>query len=264
MDNISLEGLLRQYITNSQNQMFTAMPARVERVVSLPEQRVDVQLLVDRVRPEGGTLRHPVILSVPLVFPGSKTSQFSFPVAAGDVVLCVFSQRSIDRFKLGSENNHIPTDLRKYSRNDAMAIPGLYSFPQARNNPSHRSLSHDVSDTVISHNIGSGNECEVRLKASGDVIINSPGKVEVNCQESVINASISTTIDSPQTTVTGNMLVEGVLTYVSGMVGSGGTGSAATITGSVSVTDDVTAGNISLRNHVHPENDNGGPTGPPQ
>lgn len=280
MDNVSLEGLLRQYISNSQNQMFTAMPARVERVVSLPEQRVDVQLLVDRVRPEGGTLKHPVILSVPLVFPGSKTSQFSFPVTAGDVVLCVFSQRSIDRFKLGSERNHIPTDLRKYSRNDAMAIPGLYSFPQARNNPSHRTLSHDVSDTVVSHNIGSDNECEVRLKASGDVIINSPGKVEVNCQESVINAeqsstvntqnatinaSSSTTINSPQTTVAGDMLVEGVLTYVSGMVGSDGSGgSAATITGSVSVTDDVTAGNISLRNHVHPENDDGGPTGPPQ
>lgn len=61
------------------------------------------------------------------------------------------------------------------------------------------------------------------------------------------------------------MLVEGVLTYVSGMVGSAsGGGSAATITGSVDVSDDVTASGISLISHVHPENDNGGPTGPPQ
>lgn len=279
MENISLESLLRQYITNSINGLFTSMPARVERVVSLPEQRVDVQLLVDRVRPEGDTLKHPVILSVPIVFPGSKSSQLTFPVVPGDIVLCVFSQRSLDRFKLGAETNHTPTDFRKYSRADAMAIPGLFPFNQARNNPNKRSLPHDTNDTVLVHNIGTSQEAEVRLKQSGDIEVNAPGNtVTINCQTSIvnasesstvntqtasINASSSTTIDSPQTTVTGDMLVQGTFTYTSGMIGSGSAGgSTASITGSISVTDDVIASGVSLTNHTH-DGDSGGTTSPP-
>lgn len=280
MENISLESLLRQYITNSINGLFTSMPARVERVVSLPEQRVDVQLLVDRVRPEGETLKHPVVLNVPIVFPGSKSSQLTFPVVQGDIVLCVFSQRSLDRFKLGAETNHTPTDFRKYSRADAMAIPGLFPFNQARNNPNKRSLAHDPNDTVLVHNIGTSQEAEVRLKQSGDIEVNAPGNtVTINCQTSIvnasesstvntqtanINASDSTTIDSPQTTVTGDMLVKGTFTYTSGMIGSGSAGGAtASITGSISVTDDVTASGVSLTGHIH-DGDSGGTTSPPK
>src|SRR5690606_29354382 len=128
----------------------------------------------------------------------------------------------------------------------------LFSFPSAVNNPDKRTLDHDTNDTVMVHNIGTGSECEVRLKASGDVIINSPGLVQVNCTTAEINASESVTIDTPQTTVTGDMLVQGVFTYVSGMVGSGSTGGAtASITGNVVVSDDVVASGISLVNHTH-------------
>jgi len=279
MEDISLEGLLRQYITNSINGMFTAIPGRIEKVVSLPEQRVDVRPIVNRITPDEGELEHPVVLSVPLIFPGSNTSQYSFPVSVGDIVLLVFSQRSIQRFKLGANNTHRPLDLSKYSRNDAMAVPGLFGFPSAVNNPNKRSLSHSVDDSVVVHNIGTSAECEVRLKASGDIIINAPGnKVEVNCEDSVvnadnssvvntstatINASSSTTIDSPNTTVTGDMLVQGTFTYTSGMIGSGTAGGAtASITGSIEVSDDVTASGVSLNSHTH-TGDSGGTTSPP-
>jgi len=264
MENIGLESLLRQYITNAQNSMFTAIPGRIERVVSLPEQRVDVRPIVNRVKPDDTELEHPVALSVPLVFPGSNTSQFSFPVSVGDTVLMIFSQRSIQRFKLGAKDVHRPIDLAKYSRNDAMAIPGLFTFPEAKNNPSKRSLNHSTDDAVMVHNIGTSAECEVRLKASGDIVINAPGNdVSINCDTANINASSSTTIDTPQTTVTGDMLVQGTFTYTSGMIGSGTAGgSTASITGSVSVTGDVTAGGISVMNHAH-TGDSGGTTSPP-
>lgn len=241
MDDISLESLLRQYISNSINGMFTAIPGRIERVVSLSEQRVDVRPIVNRITPDEGELEHPVVLSVPLVFPGSNTSQFSFPVSVGDIVLLVFSQRSIQRFKLGANNKHRPLDFSKYSRNDAIAIPGLFSFPSAVNNPNKRSLSHSTSDTVITHNIGSSAECEVRLKASGDVIINAPGNnVSVNCSTAVVNADSSTTVNSPTSTVNGDVQVNG----------------------DVDVSGDVTASGVSLVNHTH-TGDSGGTTSPP-
>lgn len=79
----------------------------------------------------------------------------------------------------------------------------------------------------------------------------------------------SVVIDSPHTTITGECLVQGLLTYQSGMVGlggGGGGGAAATITGTVQVSGgDVTADGISLKTHVHNGVANGpGTTGGPQ
>lgn len=83
----------------------------------------------------------------------------------------------------------------------------------------------------------------------GDVTVRSPSLV---------------TIDSPQTTVTGKMNVQGLFTYEAGMVGSGGSGATASINGSINVTGgDVTADGISLKQHTHP-GDSGGTTGQPQ
>jgi hypothetical protein len=49
------------------------------------------------------------------------------------------------------------------------------------------------------------------------------------------------TIDSPDTTCTGNLLVKGKLTYQGGMSGSGGSGAAAAISGNVEVDGNVNA-----------------------
>lgn len=67
-------------------------------------------------------------------------------------------------------------------------------------------------------------------------------------------APASVTIDSPETTITGNCTVRGSLTYMGGMKGSGvapGATVSAQITGDVRTTGDVVAGAISLRNHPH-------------
>lgn len=260
MEDLSLNGLFNQHISNTMNRLFTAIPGRVVGSPDLKSQRCDVQILVDRVTVEGEPQRHPLLLNVPIIFPGSKTSQLTFPIDDGDTVMLVFSQRSIDRFKLGSSNGHVPADFRKYSRNDAVAIPGLFTFPAARNDPSKRSLSHSTVDAVLTHNIGTSAECEVRLKASGDVIINAPdNNVTVNCSTANINADESVTVDTPETTVTGNMLVQGHLTFVSGMTGSGGTGAVASLDGSLKATGDISAGKISLQKHRH-TGDSGGKT----
>jgi phage baseplate assembly protein V len=69
------------------------------------------------------------------------------------------------------------------------------------------------------------------------------------------------TIDSPQTTVTGKLTVEGLLTYLAGMSGSGGSGATASIEGNVQISGgDLTADSISLKQHTHP-GDSGGTTG---
>lgn len=70
-------------------------------------------------------------------------------------------------------------------------------------------------------------------------------------------------VDSPKSTFTGAVNVQGLLTYMAGMVGKGGSGATASIQGSVAVTGgDVTADGVSLKGHTHP-GDSGGTTGAP-
>jgi phage baseplate assembly protein V len=59
------------------------------------------------------------------------------------------------------------------------------------------------------------------------VTVAGDGKVIVNCKEATVNAQTSVTLNTPETTCTGNMTVQGQLTYQQGMSGTGG----ATING---------------------------------
>ncbi len=72
---------------------------------------------------------------------------------------------------------------------------------------------------------------------------------------SVTIKAASVKIDAPSTHITGSLLVDGAITGKGGLAVSGGGG--ATVTG------DVLADGISLKNHVHP-GDSGGTTGKPQ
>lgn len=74
-------------------------------------------------------------------------------------------------------------------------------------------------------------------------------------------------VDSPQSTFTGNVTIEGLLTYLAGMIGSGdaGGGNAASITGTINVTGgNVIADGIGLDTHQHSGvQTGGGSTGGP-
>lgn len=59
------------------------------------------------------------------------------------------------------------------------------------------------------------------------VTVTGSAKVVVNCKEATVNAATSTTLNTPTTTCTGNLVVEGSITYGQGMTGTGG----ATING---------------------------------
>lgn len=61
-------------------------------------------------------------------------------------------------------------------------------------------------------------------------------KVIVNCKEATVNAATSVTLNTPETHCTGNMTVDGLLTYKGGMNGSTGSGAAATISGNINFT----------------------------
>lgn len=108
------------------------------------------------------------------------------------------------------------------------------------------------------------------ITTHSDITLQTDTQVTVIAQNSATVKTQKATIDSPETEITGNttikkdLLVEGSITGKSGMSISGGSGGvAATITGSLAATDDVSAGGISLRKHDHPHGHNDNPVGKP-
>ncbi len=54
------------------------------------------------------------------------------------------------------------------------------------------------------------------------VTVAGSGNVVVNCKAATVNAETSATLNTPTTTCTGNLVVEGSITYGQGMTGTGG------------------------------------------
>lgn len=198
-----IEAIMGDYIQTqfqiNMAEIYTALPCVVTNVVgSFDQQRVDVQPSINTLYKDGTSDEHTQILGVPVILPGSSSSLVSFPVNVGDTVLCVFSQRSMDNFKIGNGQPTVPNDYRKFSDQDAIAIPGLFSFARSVNRPAIRKYPHDPkTELVIAHNIASGTEVMIQFKQNGDMIINTEQQVVVNCKTGVMNATESYTINTP-------------------------------------------------------------------
>ncbi len=102
----------------------TAMPGIITAYVA---PRASVQPSVKIKYEDGSIVVPPVIPNVPIVLPRTAAGGVTFPVAVGDSVLLIFSQRSIERWL--SEGGLVEAgDARMHSMSDAFAIPGALSF----------------------------------------------------------------------------------------------------------------------------------------
>ena len=103
-----------------------------------------------------------------------------------------------------------------------------------------------TNGTVISHD-----------RRSGEVVVETPGKVKIKAAKKV-------DIQSPETEITGNATVNGLLTYTAGLAASNaGGGAAANIKGTVNITGDLIVNGINIGKHIH-DGDSGGITGEPK
>lgn len=110
--------------------VYTSMPGIVASY-DPATQSASVQPAVDHTyeneRGERVTERLPIIKSVPIKFQGSGPYRITFPIAAGDPVLLVFTSCPLGAWlaKGGIVRNR---DARRFKLGDAIAIPGLHSF----------------------------------------------------------------------------------------------------------------------------------------
>ena len=100
---------------NSENNTVECQPAVRERIIN-----------------EDGTIQYvqlPLLINVPVVFPGSANFDIKFPLSKNDECLVFFSDLSIDNFwQKGSVQN--PVEVRRHDLSDGMAIPCMISMPK--------------------------------------------------------------------------------------------------------------------------------------
>jgi len=153
----------------------------------------------------------------------------------------------------------------------AVFLPGIYQddFPAPVATKDREHILFPDGSTVDYNS--ATNTLRVDVAAGGNVIVNCK-HVTVNTEDATVNASDHLTVDSPQSTFTGKVTVQGLLTYTAGMMGSGTgpggkaaqiSGPLALVSGAGITTDggDIVAGAISLQGHTHHET--GNETDPP-
>jgi hypothetical protein len=128
------EEVLRQAFSYFLGDTHTALPARVEEYYP-DEQKIDAKPLIKRrvVGGDGSELLEelPIIPDVPVAFPRNANFFLTFPLAAGDLVLLVFAERSLDKWLASTGEDTDPDEFRMHDLSDAVALPGLYPFSSA-------------------------------------------------------------------------------------------------------------------------------------
>jgi hypothetical protein len=123
--NPNLITVIQHVIADALSSVHTAFPAQIEKY-DYTTAKADVKPLINATYPDGSIMKLPVIPNVPIIWPRTSLGSISFPLQRGDGCLVICAERSLDEWL--SNNQSEPTDPRMFDLNDAIAIPGLYSF----------------------------------------------------------------------------------------------------------------------------------------
>lgn len=127
--NTSLIQFLKVTVAVGADAHHSLLPARVEEY-NPERQVVRVQPMVGRIRKDSDGVEHdelyPPIPEVPVAWPGAGGARLTFPLAAGDFGTLLFSDRSLDEWKVNrGVQPVVPKDPRNHALQDAVFLPGL-------------------------------------------------------------------------------------------------------------------------------------------
>lgn len=129
-------------------------------------------LLQGSVRQQDGTIvtvNMPLLLDVPVIFPGGGGFTLTFPIAAGDEALVVFASRCIDSWwQLGPSTDPAgpgrpQAEIRMHDLSDGFAIVGPRSLPRALSSVSTTATQLRSDDGATMVEVSSG---KIRLQAA--------------------------------------------------------------------------------------------------
>ena len=178
---------------------------------------VTAQPLICQIDANGNALPSPKLVEIPHYRVQAGAGAFVVNPHVGDIGVFVCAKRDISKIKHGVTDPQTPASFRSFDLADAIMIATIHT--------------------------GTASTYVYIDPDSGTIEIKAPSSLTVNTATATINASGSTSINSPETTISGHVTIKGGLSV------SGGEG--AQVDGSLTTTGDVVANGISLDNHVH-------------
>lgn len=243
VDNLS--ELIKRTMIQTMRQLRVSMPCEVVSY-NPKRQMVDVRIVQPEIDLAGNNIPMPVITNIPVSFVRCGNSHITHPINKGDTGFIVFADRDISSW-VETNNTSVVDSARTHSMQDSYFVPGIVG---GGNNANPNDVEIKYNNTTI------------HLRKNGDVDINTPSKVNVNASSEVNVTTEKLTVNAPNSYFNGNVFISQLLT-TGGFVSNGTSGGGiAQFTGSINVTDEVTASGIDLSTHVHP-GDSGGTTGQP-
>lgn len=153
MSKVTLSEVLKASFETMLSQVHTCLPGKIE-TYDYEYQKASVKPLIKKKYLDGKVESLPVIVNVPVLFPRTANFSFTYPLEKDDLVLILFSERSLELYlEQGGEQE--PGDRRKFDLSDAIVIPGLYPF-------SEKSKSKNNDDVFIKYN-----EAELKISKDG-------------------------------------------------------------------------------------------------
>lgn len=185
---VTLADAIRAAVQYNLNNVHTALPAQIIDY-DFEKQKASVQPLLNKAWADGTETPMPVLNGVPIIFPRAGNASLTFPVVNGDTCLLLFSERSLDLWKTNG-GQVTPDDNRKFSLPDAIGIMGLFPF-------SENSLADNNEDVLLVYN-----DSKFRIKANGDIVIQTNNKIAIGDTNTEILDIISKMLHILQTSVT--------------------------------------------------------------
>ena len=136
--------IMKQIVNYGISNMHTCLPGKIVSY-DYTEQKATVQPLLKKKYADNEIQKLPEITNVPIVFPSGTNFSMHWPLNAGDNVLLLFCERSLDNW-LSTGGEVAPQDPRKFDLSDAIGIPGLIPFPNTIAPPDNNSFHITVGN----------------------------------------------------------------------------------------------------------------------
>ncbi|MFA9439393.1 Gp138 family membrane-puncturing spike protein [Uliginosibacterium sp. sgz301328] len=205
---------MKALVRGDRARLWTALPGIIQSFDAVAMTCTVQPALRENVRQEDGStqsLQLPLLVDVPVVFPGGGSCTLTFPVKEGDECLVVFASRCIDAWwQQGGIQQQ--AEFRMHDLSDGFAFVGVRSQPRKFN----------VSTEAVQLRKDDGSAFVQIDVATGGILATTPSDI-------IANAGTSARVVAPEIFITGHV----------------------TINGDVDVNGEVTANGIPLSDHKH-------------